>query len=186
MRTILMILWSLITVSTSETSYISKPFDCSMYYRNKYASDYNKVKKDYVNFKKLLFKTESTCNYNIVHSSGAMGGYGFTSQTLRSLGIFLTPDSFRLFPYLFPMELQEVLLDRLIKRNYSILYTIIKDNKGKVLNDSIMVTECGILAAAHLAGPGGVIEFFKNGTNPQDSNGTSILTYLKLFENTRL
>ena len=45
----------------------------------------------------------------------------------------------------------------------------------------ILVTESGILAAAHLAGQGNVRKFLKNGFVFEDGNGTKMTSYMKQF-----
>ena len=51
---------------------------------------------------------------------------------------------------------------------------------GKNIND-VLITESGILAAAHLAGPGNVRKYFKKGKDFSDGNGTKLTKYLTQF-----
>ena len=44
-----------------------------------------------------------------------------------------------------------------------------------------LVTESGILSAAHLAGQGNVRKFLKNGFVFEDGNGTKMTSYMKQF-----
>jgi hypothetical protein len=45
----------------------------------------------------------------------------------------------------------------------------------------MLITESGILAAAHLGGQGSVKRYFKNGKVFRDGNGTKITSYMKTF-----
>ena len=51
---------------------------------------------------------------------------------------------------------------------------------GQVIH-GILVTESGILAAAHLGGQGSVKKWFRTGKIRQDGNGVKITTYMKRF-----
>ena len=48
---------------------------------------------------------------------------------------------------------------------------------------TVTLTETGILAAAHLTGAWGTLNFLLDGATPHDENGTSILTYINQFGN---
>ena len=50
----------------------------------------------------------------------------------------------------------------------------------------IYITESGILAAAHLAGPGNVKKFFRKGYEFKDGNGTKMTSYLERFSSYKL
>jgi hypothetical protein len=145
------------------------------------------VQKD---FKELLFFKESSCNYFKIHKSGAMGGYGFMEPTLLDIGIPITRNQFIKNPKIFTKELQERALDSLLKYNEVLLQPIIKKYIWKTITPKgygeITITRAGLLAAAHLAGAGGVINYFRYGTNPKDLHGTSLLTYMKAFEKTKI
>ena len=73
-----------------------------------------------------------------------------------------------------------------IKRNKWILRREIKKYSNKSLGD-LLITESGILAAAHLSGPGNVKKFLRNkgitDFNKKDANGTSISDYIRIFKN---
>ena len=76
-----------------------------------------------------------------------------------------------------------------IKRNKWILRREIKNYSNKFLED-LFITESGILAAAHLSGPGNVKKFLRNKAstefNKKDANGTSISDYIRIFKNYNL
>ena len=67
-------------------------------------------------------------------------------------------------------------------RNKWVLRKDIKRFNGKVIN-GVKVTESGILAAAHLAGPGSVKSYLRSGgvEGFRDAFGTSIRSYMKKF-----
>ena len=70
------------------------------------------------------------------------------------------------------MSTQPLLQKKLLK--YIKLY------EGETVH-GILITESGILAAAHLAGPGRVRKFFRRGSEFKDGFGTSMTSYLKEF-----
>jgi hypothetical protein len=50
----------------------------------------------------------------------------------------------------------------------------------------VYITESGLLAAAHLAGPGNVKKFLRKGYEFKDGNGTKMTSYMIKFSNYRL
>ena len=52
---------------------------------------------------------------------------------------------------------------------------------GKTIHD-VFLTKSGALAACHLAGYNGFMEWVRNGSNKCDFKGTSIVDYIKRFE----
>ena len=52
--------------------------------------------------------------------------------------------------------------------------------EGQVVND-ILVTESGLLAAAHLCRAGSVRKWFRTGKIAEDGNGVKITSYMKRF-----
>jgi hypothetical protein len=78
--------------------------------------------------------------------------------------------------------LQEKAFVALCKVNKWILRKDIKRSVGKTIN-GIIITESGILAAAHLSGAGNVKNYLRsNGTECfSDAYGTTIKSYLKKF-----
>ena len=112
-----------------------------------------------------------------------MGLYQFKQSTLERLGFYgITPEEFEKNPNIFPIELQEEALKALIKTNATDLKEIFNDYIGQTIK-GVKITKSGLLAAAHLAGVGGVEKFLKEDKNPKDKNGTSVACYLKKFEN---
>ncbi|QED36369.1 peptidoglycan-binding protein LysM [Antarcticibacterium arcticum] len=132
--------------------------------------------KSYTGFKEALAFKESRGNYKVINEFGYMGKYQFGKGTLNLIGIKDT----RLF--LNSPELQEAAFYANASRNKWILIRDIKRFEGKVIN-GIEITESGILAAAHLAGPGSVKKYLRSwGANAfSDAFGTTIGFYLKKF-----
>ncbi|MBT8395261.1 MAG: peptidoglycan-binding protein LysM, partial [Bacteroidia bacterium] len=84
--------------------------------------------------------------------------------------------------FLYNPELQEKAFLANAQRNKWVLRKDINRFVGKNINE-FEVTESGILAAAHLAGPGSVKKFLRSyGRNSfSDAYGTSISHYMKRF-----
>jgi hypothetical protein len=136
--------------------------------------------------------TESRNNYNCVNSFGYIGKYQFGSSALVATGVcgdydeaklfrdkFInTPDSLRNNVWT-PFE-QDIAMARLIKIHKSQLNDYIIEYHGTIVN-GILITESGILAAAHLSGGGGVKEYFESNINKTDGYGTTIESYLTKF-----
>ena len=52
--------------------------------------------------------------------------------------------------------------------------------EGQIIH-GVLVTESGLLAAAHLGGAGSVRKWFRTGKVRQDGNGVKITSYMKRF-----
>ncbi len=130
----------------------------------------------FIGFKEAIGYRESENKYKKVNSLGYLGKYQFGNETLRSIGIHDTEKFLR------SPKLQEKAFVALLSKNKSILKDIIERYDGKVV-DGILITESGILAAAHLGGAGSVKRFFKHNGKKyiKDAYGTSIRSYLKAF-----
>ena len=130
----------------------------------------------YVAFKDAIAFKESQGNYAAVNTLGYLGKYQFGVTTLELLGI----KNHELF--LKSPELQEKAFLANMKRNKWVLRRDIKRFVGQKM-DGILVTESGILAAAHLAGPGNVKRYLRSyGTlDSEDAYGTDILSYMHKF-----
>ena len=120
-------------------------------------------------------KRESGNRYDLTNSLGYLGRYQFGMTTLTGLKIETTPDEFLNNP-----RLQETAMRRLLRTNKRKLKVVIQEYEGHII-DSVLITESGILAAAHLGGAGSVMKYFRNGKIKHDSYGTSITNYLKKF-----
>ncbi|WP_029034682.1 hypothetical protein [Salinimicrobium terrae] len=138
---------------------------------------YPQLGKSYVAFKEALGFKESGGDYKVINDFGYMGKYQFGRGTLKLIGIRDTT------LFLNSPDLQEAAFYANASRNKWILRKDIERFQDQVVN-GIRITESGILAAAHLAGPGNVKKFLRsNGTNSfSDGFGTSIKHYFKKFE----
>ncbi len=132
--------------------------------------------KSYLGFKEALAFKESRGNYFTVNDLGYLGKYQFGAETLKLLGVY-NPEYF-----LYTPELQEKAFLANSERNKWILRKDISRFVGKEIH-GVAITESGILAAAHLAGPGSVKKFLRSfgGDNFSDAYGTSISSYMKRF-----
>ena len=107
---------------------------------------------------------------------GYLGKYQFGASTLKLIGIY-NPSEFLNNP-----KLQEKAFLANAKRNKWILRRDIKRFVGHKVNGTI-VTESGILAAAHLAGPGNVKRYLRSygAIGFTDAFGTEIESYIRNF-----
>lgn len=132
--------------------------------------------KSYVGFKEALAFKESGGDYKTINEYGYLGKYQFGKGTLELVGIYDTRE------FLNSPALQEAAFYANASRNKWILQRDIRRFSGKVIN-GVKVTESGILAAAHLAGPGSVKKYLRSyGAQAfSDAFGTTIRTYMKRF-----
>ncbi|WNH09680.1 peptidoglycan-binding protein LysM [Thalassobellus suaedae] len=132
--------------------------------------------KCFVGFKEALAFKESGGNYFSVNTLGYLGKYQFGKETLKMIGIN-NPGHFLKNPIL-----QEKAFIANAARNKWILRRDIKNFVGRRIN-GILVTESGILAAAHLAGPGSVKKYLRSYglDNFADGYGTTVQYYMKRF-----
>ena len=132
--------------------------------------------KSYVGFKEALAFKESRGYYKTINEYGYLGKYQFGKGTLKLVGIY---DS---IGFLNSPALQEAAFYANASRNKWILQRDIKRFVGKTIN-GVEITESGILAAAHLAGPGSVKKYLRSwGAQAfSDAFGTTIKTYMKRF-----
>ncbi len=130
----------------------------------------------YTAFKEAIAFKESRGNYTSINTLGYMGKYQFGIGTLELVGI-RNAERFLNSP-----ELQEKAFDANAARNKWILRKDIKRFVGTTIN-GIRITESGMLAAAHLAGPGNVKKYVRsNGAyNVADAYGTALQDYLTIF-----
>lgn len=122
-----------------------------------------------------MAERESSNRYDVVNQYGYMGAYQFGSQTLKNLGYKVTREEFLSNPVL-----QEEAMLKLLKANKHTLRRQIKKYDGKLVN-GVLVTESGLLAAAHLVGAGTVRKWIRNGKKYTDGNGVDLTSYLVKF-----
>lgn len=132
--------------------------------------------KTFTGFKEALAFKESQGRYTLINSLGYMGKYQFGRDALRAIGIKDNSE------FLNNPRLQEKAFKALLAKNKWELRKEIEMYDGKVIN-GVVVTESGILAAAHLGGAGSVKKFFRsNGKRAiKDNYGTSLKSYMKKF-----
>ena len=132
--------------------------------------------KSFVGFKEALAFKESQGNYFTVNTYGYLGKYQFGKETLKLIGVY-NPVNFLINP-----DLQEKAFLANAERNKWILRREIANFVGVKMN-GVKVTESGILAAAHLAGPGNVKKYLRTygQDNFADGYGTTISYYMKKF-----
>ncbi|SFU37775.1 hypothetical protein SAMN05216480_10268 [Pustulibacterium marinum] len=134
------------------------------------------IGKSFTGFKEALGYKESRGNYFIVNQLGYLGKYQFGANTLSAFGIRDTQK------FLNSPELQEKVFLAYMSRNKAILKNEIAKYTGKTIG-GVLVTESGLLAAAHLGGAGNVKRYLRtNGaTRFKDANGASVRFYMKKF-----
>tara|TARA_B100000767_G_scaffold198461_1_gene185393 strand:- start:629 stop:1273 length:645 start_codon:yes stop_codon:yes gene_type:complete len=134
------------------------------------------LENSYLAFKEALAFKESQGKYNSVNTLGYLGKFQFGVSTLELLGIY-NPEGFLTNP-----PLQEKAFLANTRRNKWVLRRDIKRFVGKKIN-GIEVTESGILASAHLAGPGNVKRYLRSfgAVGFTDAYGTGILYYMRKF-----
>lgn len=133
------------------------------------------IVKDYYLFLNDLGHRESGNRYNVVNRFGYMGRYQFGKSTLRTLKIKVDKETFLGNP-----QLQDYAMHKLLCYNKNKLQKYIDSFDGQVVH-GILVTESGILAAAHLGGQGSVKKWFRTGKVRKDANGVKITSYMVKF-----
>ena len=138
------------------------------------------IDKDFIGFKEFLGFFESGSDYNKINRFGHLGKYQFGKGTLKIYGVS------DLNNFIKSPEIQERVFLMNVKRNKWILRREIKKYSNIFFGD-LYISESGILAAAHLSGPGNVKKFLRNKAskdfNKKDANGTSISDYIRIFKN---
>lgn len=160
---------------------VFEPFEADLPSASQIYQDSRKFKVPFYGNSFLAFKQqvgfkESGGRYDVVNSLGYMGKYQFNTSTLKLLGIKDTS------LFLRTPVLQEIAFEKNLSRNKWILRKEIEKYSGKTIN-GVLITESGILAAAHLAGPGNVKKYLRSNGQAQfsDAFGTSLTYYLKKF-----
>ena len=123
---------------------------------------------------------ESGNRYHIVNRYGYMGRYQFGKKTLRGLGFKQSKEEFLNSPLI-----QEKAMTALLKQNKRSLRKYIEEYDGKIVH-GVLVTESGLLAAAHLGGAGSVKKWFRTGKVRRDGNGVKITSYMTKFSGYQL
>lgn len=152
-----------------------KPLDAGSFHGHEF-NNYIELERSLIGFKEALAFKESRGRYQVVNSLGYLGKYQFGASTLKLLGIY-DLSNFLLCP-----ELQEKTFMANLKRNKWVLRRDIERFVGQNINGTL-VSESGILAAAHLAGPGSVKLYLRSqgAIGFKDAFGTDISSYIKKF-----
>lgn len=140
-------------------------------------TNYIKLDKNFIGFKEALGFKESQGRYDTINRYGYLGKYQFGKNTLQLLGINDTE------AFLSNAEMQEKAFKLNVARNKWILRRDIKRFVGKNINGTL-VTESGMVAAAHLAGAGNVKKYLRSygRTDFSDKFGSTVAVYLRQFE----
>jgi len=139
------------------------------------------IVKDHNKFLEDIGFRESSGNYHAVNQYGYLGKYQFGRKTLNALGY----DEVTNREFLENHSLQEEAMYALLIHNKKILRRQIEKYHGETIH-GIYITESGLLAAAHLAGPGNVKKFLRKGYEFQDGNGTKMTEYMVKFSGYKL
>ena len=131
--------------------------------------------KNHAAFLHAIGHQESGNRYDIVNRFGYMGKYQFGKSTLKTLKIKVSKEAFLNSP-----DLQEYAMTSLLIHNKKRLQKYIDEYEGQVIH-GILVTESGLLAAAHLGGQGSVKKWFRTGKVREDGNGVKITNYMQRF-----
>lgn len=177
---------------------------CSQVEREAFVKNVLRLERYGVNMKKYLYKMgqlESAHNYLAVNRLGYVGKYQFSVYVVNQLvdigrvsssNVPVTRDYILSSTYY-----QETVMAALTRHNYEVLRRYgLMSFVGKRVN-GVLTTKEGLLAAAHLLGPYAVKHYFKTGGSlkpirlrngvlirKKDANGTSIIDYMKEFQNT--
>lgn len=146
-------------------------------------------KEEIAKWKHLMGFKEASNNWTLCNDFGYMGLYQFCSDTLEKLGFTgITPEKFKADPSIFSPDMQDEALMALIRENELSLKNRVSKLSAKRFEDyigetiqGVVITKGGLLAAAHLAGIGGVQLFLTGSNNFADCNGTSVSKYMSEF-----
>lgn len=120
---------------------------------------------------------ESNNKYKTISKYNMYGKYQFAPMTLRHFGI----RNYKTF--LYNESLQDSLMILNMKQNAYSLSELIETLDGTYWGD-VYITKSGLLAGAHLMGPGGVLSYFYPeiyNFRVKDANGIHVLEYIREF-----
>ena len=138
--------------------------------------------REFTRFINHLGYKESSNNWKIVNSIGCIGEYQFAYRTLKHLGYgHITPKRFKQDPDIFPLELQQKVLNELIYVN-SIGLKPYEEYIGVSIKNNV-ITKAGLIAASHLGGLGSVKLYLTSFgvIDKRDKYGTKISDYIREF-----
>lgn len=135
-------------------------------------------------YKKNVYGTESSGNYEIVNSANYLGKYQMGATALADAG-YVKPGTTQQGlndpnnwirgskeEFLKDKNMQEEAFQKFTQKNYDTLLA-----SGAITKESSPGEVAGALKAAHLSGAKGAERYLKEGYNPSDSNGTSAADY---------
>ncbi|MEM9141401.1 MAG: hypothetical protein AAGA86_00345 [Bacteroidota bacterium] len=130
----------------------------------------------YIGFKEALAFKESQGDYFTVNTLGYLGKYQFGIGTLQLMGVYNATR------FLADPVLQEKVFYTNLSRNKWILRRDLRRFVGTRMG-GVVITESGVLAAAHLAGPGNVKKFLRSygQVDSSDEYGSTIGEYMRKF-----
>lgn len=131
-------------------------------------------RKELDHFLYNMAKRESSNRHTIVNRWGYSGLFQFSKRNIRKFAKVSQKEFLR------SPSIQRKAMISLMKHNRHVLRRQIKKYNGKVVH-GVLITESGLLAGSHLAGPGNVRRWLRTGRNPKDALGTSLVDYIKLF-----
>jgi len=188
----LLICISSITSTSTRDSKVIRKEALVNYERILYQKEVDRIKKMHAkelnNFLDHLAKRESSNNPNVINTYGYIGKYQFGRAALLDVGYTdVTALKFKRNPNIFPEAEQDLAVIKLMRLNKERIGNLLDRYQGKTIN-GIEITEAGLLAAAHLAGAGGVKRFLKSGGkyNPSDGYNTKLTDYLKDFQHHKI
>ncbi len=134
------------------------------------------VGKSFNGFRNDLGFAESSGNYKAVNRLGYIGKYQFGSSALKWVGVRSK------YNFLNNPLMQDKAFEALVAKNKFVLRDYIETYVGKTIGN-VMITESGLIAAAHLGGAGNVMKFLRtNGVDVfSDANRVPITKYMKQF-----
>ena len=137
--------------------------------------------KNHSKFLEDLGMRESSGNYKAVNQFGYLGKYQFGRKTLNAIGYEDVSNR----EFLANGSIQEEAMYALLTHNRKVLRRQLSKYVGTTVA-GVYITESGLLAAAHLAGPGNVRKFLRKGYEFKDGNGTKMTSYMVKFSNYKL
>jgi len=132
-------------------------------------------------FLERLAHSESSLDPTAHNRLGYIGMWQFGNAALQATGYgHVSAKTFIQDPSIWTYEMQREAMENLIAINTITLKDFIAEYDGKTYR-GVLVTKSGIIAAAHLAGAGGVKKYLTVGFNPRDKFGTSLTDYMIKF-----
>lgn len=148
---------------------------------------------NYSDFKEALGSRESTDDYSVVNQYGYMGKYQLGSLALQDIGFkdkngnwTEKANSYGIYcqnDFLSSPSVQDIAFDLYVKKQQSYIHNLGLDKYiGQTMN-GVLITESGLVAAAHLVGVGSLEEALKSGnlTSAKDGNGVEAKEYMESF-----